>query len=625
MPEAERRLAAILSADVVGYSRMMSENEEQTVRLLAAYRDQIGALVGEHRGRVVDFTGDNFLAEFRTGLDSVECAVEIQRVLRARNETLPDERKMEFRIGIHLGDIRVEADRVYGEGVNIAARLEALAEPGGICISATVHEQVRNRIEIPYDDLGDQAVKNIPDQVHVYRVRLDTPERAPVGPAGGSKLPRRLAIGAALLVALGLGLWWTYPRLAGMRVEAVLAPSAPALPDKPSLVVLPFVNMSGDPEQEYFADGITEDLTTALSGLTNLFVISRNSAFTYKGRKVKVEDVGRELGVRYVLEGSVRRAGDRVRITAQLIDATTGFHVWSEKYDRDLADVFAVQSEISEQILGEVGASITSSEVERIRRKPTESESAYDAYARGMFEFLKFRKDAMAAARRHFERAVEIDPLYAVAHSSLGGTYSAARGLFWTLDPAALERARQHAERALELDPGLGPPHFVRATIALTERNYSAALTHLAAAKRAAPSDYQPYIFEAVTYANLGRSQEAFEAIRTAFRLNPVIEGAPQMQAILGGVHANLGDDDEAVRLWEESRAGNPDLIFTRLYLADHYQARGETERARALIQEVLEVTPELSVDAVMRGGIGGRVLPDPEAFARNLRAAGLP
>jgi len=371
VPETvERKLAAILSADAVGYSRLMAEDEAATIRTLSSYREQIGVLVREHRGRVVDSPGDNVLAEFPTALEAVRCAVEIQGVLRVRSASIPAERRMDFRIGVHMGDVATEGGRIYGDGVNIAARLEALAEAGGVCISATVHEQVRNKLDAGFTDLGDQTVKNIPDQIRVYRVQprsqSEAPARAKTAP--GSK-PRRLRTAlvatAAVLLLLGLGLWASWPRPLGLLIDLAGVsgpPVDPPLPDKPSIAVLPFANMSADPEQEYFSDGITEDLTTALAGNPRLFVISRNSAFTYKGKAVKIEDVGRDLGVRYVLEGSVRKAGDRVRITAQLVDATTGGHLWSQRYDRDLSDIFALQSEMAEEILGIVGVEIGAAE-----------------------------------------------------------------------------------------------------------------------------------------------------------------------------------------------------------------------------------------------------------------------
>src|SRR3989338_417536 len=309
----QRKLAAIVSADVKGYSRLMGEDEEATIRTLTVYREVMAVLIGQHRGRVVDSPGDNLLAEFASVVDAVRYAVEIQRGLKVRNADLPVHRRMEFRIGINLGDVVVEGERLYGDGVNIAARLEGLAEGGGICISGTVYDQIENKLALGYEYLGEQAVKNIPKPVRVYQVKDEPGVSTPT--VSGDKSPTL------------------------------------ALPDKPSIAVLPFANMSGDPEQEYFSDGITEDLITELSRFHELFVIARNSTFAYKGRSADVRQVGRDLGVSHVLEGSVRRVGDRVRITAQLLDAATGHHLWAERYDRGLEDIFALQDEITREIV----------------------------------------------------------------------------------------------------------------------------------------------------------------------------------------------------------------------------------------------------------------------------------
>src|SRR2546422_8227219 len=338
----ERKLTAILSADVKGYSRLMGDDEEATIRTLTVYRAVLATLIQQHRGRVVDSPGDNLLAEFASAVDAVRGAVEIQRDLQVKNAELPPERRMEFRIGINVGDVVVEGERLYGDGVNIAARLEALAEGGGICLSGTVYDQVENKLALGYESLGEQTVKNIANPVRVYRVI--EPE----------------AIAAAQVRS---------------KDTALVLP----LPDKPSLIVLPFVNLSNDAEQEYFSDGLTEDITTDLSQLSSLFVISRNSAFTYKGKAAKVRDISREMGVRYVLEGSVRKAGDRVRISAQLVDATTDHHLWAERYDRPLTDIFAVQDEIVQQLVTTLRVEVQEAELERVRRIPTTNLSAYDS------------------------------------------------------------------------------------------------------------------------------------------------------------------------------------------------------------------------------------------------------
>src|SRR5712692_4485905 len=327
----ERKLTAILSADVKGYSRLMGADEVGTLRTLTAHREVTDSLIQQHRGRIVGTAGDSVLAEFASAVDAVQSAVDIQQVLKARNADLPSERRMEFRIGINVGDVIVEGPQIYGDGVNIAARLEALADAGGICISGTVYDQVENKLTLGYEYLGEQTVKNIAKPVRVYRV---------VGLEATATIQGRGEVTSPLL----------------------------PLPDKPSIVVLPFVNMSEDPTQEYFSDGITEDITTDLSKISSLFVISRGSAFAYKSKAVKVQDISREMGVRYILEGSVRRANDRIRISAQLIDATTDHHLWAERYDRSLTDIFALQDEITQQIVTTLGVEVLEAELERVRR-----------------------------------------------------------------------------------------------------------------------------------------------------------------------------------------------------------------------------------------------------------------
>src|SRR5262249_17750655 len=383
-----RKLAAILSADVQGYSRLMGEDEEATIRTLTTYRAVIASHIEQHRGRVVDAPGDNLLAEFASVVDAVQCASTIQRDLKERNAALPEPRRMEFRIGINLGDVVVEGERLYGDGVNIAARLESLAEPGGICLSGTVYDQIETKVPLGYEYLGEQRVKNITKPVRVYRVA--EPGSAPPTRTDHKKRPtykRRAALAAVLVLVVGIAssvlLYLLRPPAAPIGVSSDKASVLP-LPDKPSIVVLPFVNMSKDPDQEYFSDGLTEVLTGDLSKISSLFVIARNSAFTYKGKAVKVQDVGREMGVRYVLEGSVQKAAQRVRITTQLIEATTGYHLWSEQYDRPLQDLFALQDEIVQKIVTTLQLQLTLQEQGYIVRKTTNNLEAYDVFLRGL-------------------------------------------------------------------------------------------------------------------------------------------------------------------------------------------------------------------------------------------------
>jgi len=625
----ERRLAAILSADVVGYSRLMAENEAATVRTLQDYREEIGLLVAQHRGRVVDTAGDSLLAEFPTATEAVGCAVEIQGVLRVRNASLPADRKMEFRIGIHLGEVRVEGERLYGDGVNIAARLEALAEACGVCISATVHEQVRNKLDVGFTDLGDQTVKNIPDQVRVYRVQ---PRSQPEAPARAStppdKRPRRLRAAlvatAAVLLLLGLGLWASWPRPLGLLIDLAGVsgpPVNPTLPDKPSIVVLPFVNMSGDLEQEYFSDGVTEELINDLAGVPELFVISRNSAFTYKGQPVKVRDVGRDLGVRYVLEGTVRKVGGRVRITAQLIDATSGFHLWSESYDRELSDILALQSEISQQILVALKLELHDAVIDRAVRRSSRDLKAQDTLWRGWAHLQRFTREDNLEARYLFERAIEQDPDFAVAYAFAGYTYLLEYNLGWNLDPTLLDRAAELAKRALALDPATAPAQTLSSSIYLRQGRLADALVAAERAVELTPNVEYPHLALGFALARQGRFVAALQSVAHAMRLNPT---APS--GISGFVaYANFaaGRTEKAVELWEQVRAANPEMILARIPLAALYESEGRHEEARALGQEILRVNPDLTAESATELALAWGF--DRDDVIDNLRSAGLP
>ncbi|MHC4244913.1 MAG: adenylate/guanylate cyclase domain-containing protein, partial [Planctomycetota bacterium] len=383
----KRKLTAILSADVVEYSRLMGEDEEATVRTITSYREVLTTLIQQHNGKVLDSPGDNLLAEFVSVVDAVQCAVAVQKEIKARNDELPENRRMQFRIGINLGDVIQEEDRIYGDGVNIAARLEGLAEPGGICVSKTAFDHIESKLPYGYEYLGDQTVKNIAKPVGAYRVLMDPRVTVAGKPVDEKPAPvKRKAIlagaVAVLVLAVAVGIWQFYVRRPTIEPASVGKMSFP-LPDKPSIAVLPFVNMSGDPDQEYFSDGITEDLITDLSKISGLFVIARNSAFIYKGKAAKIGEVGRVLGVRYVLEGSVRKANGRVRITAQLVDTTTEGHLWAERYDRDLKDIFALQDEVAQKIVAALEVKLTEDEQELLVRKYTDNMEAYDYYLRG--------------------------------------------------------------------------------------------------------------------------------------------------------------------------------------------------------------------------------------------------
>ena len=399
----ERRLAAVLAADVVGYSRLMGGNEEGTlVRLKAIRKTLVDPAVAHHRGRIVKTTGDGLLVEFASAVDAARCAVEVQESMAAQNRDVPREMRIEFRIGIHVGDIIIDDNDIFGDGVNIAARLEGIAEPGGLCISDDAQRQIRGKIDIAFDDMGPQALKNIAEPMRAWRLRMDSATAATSVENSGERQPSQ----------------------SGPSVEAS---AVLPLPDKPSIAVLPFQNMSGDAEQEYFADGMAEDIITALSRFKSLFVIARNSSFTYKGKAVDIKQVGRELGVRYVLEGSVRKAGNRVRITGQLIDATTDRHLWADKFDGALEDVFGLQDQVTASVVGLIAPTLEQAEIERARQKPTDRLDSYDFFLRGMA--CAYNRAKFTEAREFFSKAFGQDPEYGAAYAMAASTLMSQQGL----------------------------------------------------------------------------------------------------------------------------------------------------------------------------------------------------
>ncbi len=622
----ERRLAAILSADAVGYSRLMAQDESGTIRTVTAHRKVMVSCIERERGRLVDSPGDNLLAEVPTALEALRCAVGIQGVLAQRNAELSPERRMPFRIGVHLGDVSAEGERIYGDGVNVAARIEAMAEPGGILISDLVLRQVRGKLDASFEDLGEKQLKNIPDPVRVFGVTVGSePVAAPR--ANGSHARRFFAIAGAVVALAGLILWASWPRITGLALDAagLTLPQNPPLPDKPSIVVLPFENMSGDPDQEYFSDGLSEDLTTQLSLNPDLFVIARNSAFTYKGRAVNVDQIGRELGVRYVLEGSVRKAGERIRVTAQLIDASSGFHLWSRRYDREMADIFALQDEISEQIFTAVGLEIYDREQQRARRKPTEDLNAYEARQRGLYYFNRYRLEDMAKAKQWFERAIELDPNYARAITQLASVQTASVAMGWPVEPGALDRALELADRAQALDPSSPNVYSVRTVVHL---NRSEGREAEAAARKfiaIVPGAGLGHTFLGVALLQQQRFAEALAAFRTTVRLNPRASELAPMRAIIAIAQYRLGRTDEAVELWEAARAANPDMVSLRVPLLEHYESIGRHDEAAQIVREILAVNPEMTAEAAAKLGFAAHDPNETPALIVKLRRAGLP
>jgi adenylate cyclase len=612
-----------MNGDVAGYTRLMADDEEATARVFAEYRVAIEKCVSIHRGRLIDFTGDNFLAEMPSVSDAVECGIEIQRTLHARNAGLRADRRIEFRIGIHLGDLHTDGQRVYGQGVNVASRLQQIAKPGHLCISAAVHDVVRSRIDASCEDLGMKRVKNVPKPVHAFHLDTSGEPRATVHhPASRRRRLLRVLPGVATVIALlAFGIWASWPLAPGLLLEGVGLglPEHPPLPSIPSIVVLPFDNLSADPDQVFFADGLTEALTNKLAGLREIFVISRNSAYTYRGRSVPVAQIGRELGVRYVLEGSVQRADGRVRITAQLIDAPTDFHVWSQSYDRKLADVFALQSEITERILATLEVEIREAEVARIRRKPTEDLSAYDAYIRAEGLFLRFNRADTEAARVLLRRAIELDPEYAQAHGLLAGAHQVAVGMYWDPNPEHLVVARTHALRAIQLDPLLAQAHRVMSQLYAFDGRWEEALRESRLTIDLAPNDELAYITHFRFLASHGQIAGAVDSTRRALRLNPRSPSASW--ASLAFIHAALGRRENAVDLLEQVRAANPEILPGQAYLAYHYEDIGNHAEAARIVKEIYAVNPDLTPEMTIHWLAP---LADPDEIMERLRSAGL-
>jgi adenylate cyclase len=592
----KRKLTAILSADVEGYSRLMAEDEEATVRTITAYRQVVATVVEKHRGRVVDSPGDNILAEFASAVDAVRGGVEIQEELKARNAELPENRRMEFRIGVNLGDVIHEEERIYGDGVNIAARVEGLADGGGICISGTVYEHIKNKLTLGYQYLGEHSVKNIPEPVRVYRVLMD-PEA--IGKVIGEKRPEPVqqklifAVVIALVVVVGgVALWQFSSR--SMDIASV-EKMAYSLPDKPSIAVLPFDNMSGEAEQEYFSDGLTEQIITNLSKLPNLFVIARNSTFTYKGKPVKVKKVSEELGVRYVLEGSVQKSGDRVRITAQLVDAITGHHLWAERYDRDLGDIFALQDEITKEILTALQVKLTQGESARIYARNTDNLEAYLKFLQAVPLHKSTRKEGNVLARKLAEEAIALDPEFADAYRLLAWTHYFDVGFGWSKSPReSFKLASQLAQKSLDLDGN--NPHTIAflGMIYLWKRQHDKAIAEGERSIALGPNLANNYKLLASTYRFAGRAKDGIPLLEKAIRQDPYPDANYFMQ--LAMAYNFTGRYDEAIATAKKGLERTPNHFNSLLALTIAYSLADRMEEAQATAEEVLRVQPKLSV-----------------------------
>jgi adenylate cyclase len=598
--EFKRKLTAILSADVKGYSRLMGEDEEATVLTITAHRKVISSVIEKYRGRVVDSPGDNILAEFVSVVDAVQSAVEIQEVIRAKNVELPEERRMEFRIGINLGDVIQEGERIYGDGVNIAARVEGLAEAGGICISGSAYEQIENKLALGYDYIGEHTVKNIVKPIRVYRVPTGPETLQKVSeekePAPGWQKATVAVVIALLVVAGGVAIWKSYrpspPPIETASVDKMAYP----LPDKPSIAVLPFDNLSDDPAQEYFSDGLTEEIISALSGVPKLFVIARNSTFTYKGKPVKAQQVAEELGVRYVLEGSVRKAGDKVRITAQLVDALNGHHLWAKRYDRNISDIFAVQDELTKEIITAMQVKLTEGEQARAYARGTDNLEAYLKCLQANELALKHNIESNALAKQLAEEAIALDPEYAWAYYLLGGSHEEDVWLGTTKSPKqSLAKATELLQKAIALDGNLAEPHGLLGFIYAIEKRHDKALAEGKKAVALNPNSARAHMLLGKVYIFASRWEESIPEYKKAIRLNPIPPGYYFWS--LGLSYGAIGQYDEATTWCEKAVHMEPDSLMARLMMTAVYSWSGRDEEARTEAAEVLRIDPDFSLE----------------------------
>jgi TolB-like protein/class 3 adenylate cyclase/tetratricopeptide (TPR) repeat protein len=518
----ERRLAAILVADVVGYSRLVGMDEEGTIARLKTLREElIDPGIAKHQGRIFKTTGDGVLAEFPSVVDAVRSAAAVQRELKEREADVPEDRRIAIRVGINLGDIVIDGDDILGDGVNVAARLEGLAEPGGICVSGTVMEHVAGKLDLGFEDMGEQQVKNIAKPVRVYRVLMEPDAAGTVL----SKKPRRPKswqwVSAAAVIAIAVTAVWWQPwveRIEPASVERMAFP----LPDKPSIAVLPFDNLSGDPEQDFLGDGITENIIASLSKISQILVIARNSTFTYKGKPVKVQRVAEDLGVRYVLEGSVQKSGDKLRVTAQLVDAVKGHHLWSERYDRGMADLFAVQDDITREIVVALHVKFTEGEEARVRHRWTNNLQAWENAVRAYALFERFTKEDNARARALFEQAVELDPKYSWASAKTAFTHLIDARFSFTEDRAAsFAKALEIAQQTLEMEDEIADAHILLSLIRLTQRRHDESLVAGRKAIALDPNYPQARAALAHTTRDLGQWDETIALANSAARLHP--------------------------------------------------------------------------------------------------------
>ena len=619
----KRKLSAILCADVVGYSRLMSEDEEGTLVALKTLRtDFIDPIIDEHRGRIVKLMGDGALIEFASVLEAFKCAVAVQRGMPERNAEVPEDRQIVFRMGINLGDIIIDGDDIYGNGVNVAARLEALAEPGGICISGRVFSHVEKNAEVGFASLGPQNVKNIDTPINAYKVLLDPKTAGTLIDAPRVKVRNRLrlvAAGIALIVTLaGVGYWYqqSRPEIEPALVEKMAFP----LPDKPSIAVLPFENMSGEPEQEYFCDGLTEEIITALSKVPKLFVIARNSVFTYKDKPVKVNQVAEELGVRYVLEGSIRKSGDQIRITAQLIDAVSGHHLWAERYDRNLTEIFAIQDNLTKNIVTAMQVKLTEGEQVKAAAKGTNNLEAYLKFLQARDKTTQYNIESNALGKQLAKEAIALDPEYAMAYKALADTHQMDMWLGTSKSPKqSIAKCKELLEKAIELDANYANAHATLGWIFSIMGEHDRAVSTAEHAVAINPNAAHSHVMLGHTLRFAGRYEEAIPEYKKALRLNPI----PPTNYFfgLGLAYSWTEQHEEAIKWCEKAVRKDPDSFLTHLMMAQVYARAGRLEEARVQAAEVLRINPKFSIEKFLAGNKAKHK----HEYAEAMRKAGLP
>lgn len=615
----KRGLAAILSGDVSGYGRLMHADEGGTVRLLTDSREVISRCVAQHEGRVIDMAGDSVLAVFPSVTGALRSAVDIQRELARRNASLPPAARMQFRLGVHLGEILLGDDAPYGDAVNLAARLEGLAEPGGIYISEAVHSQVKGQVNVRYAYLGRRQVKNSEEPVQVYRVDWN----APAGRHRARRWQLRLLLlpAGAVLVLVAFALVFSPVQSPDPSSEpsALLAGEPPGS----SIAVLPFENLSPEPDRDYFSDGITADLITDLSNLSGLLVIARNTSFAQRGRDLSPQAVGKKLGVRYLLEGSVRRAGDRVRITAQLIDAESGQHIWGGRYDGRLEDIFVLQDDVTRKIVSALQVTVTEAEHARLAQRQTDHLDAYDRFLQGQWSFNEFTAEGNARARTHYERAIELDPAFARAVAALALTHAWDYRWDWSSEPAAsLSTARELVGRAMILDDSVPQVRWVHAYVVLLHGEFEQALAQARYAIALDPNYADGYGLLAFIHVAMGEAREALAAMDRAVLLNP--HYSVQYHSVLGATYLLLGRYDDAVRVLTEGVLQNHRFLRNHVLLAAAYGKQGRLDDAAWVAEEIRALSPEFSIGYWKKS----ESFRDPatlEFFAEGLRLAGVP